>query len=561
MENRNLACAAIVAFVAGLPACNVDGPTSPTLSSLPGLSSTAETAQTARSFAPISPNGDTDAIACDIIGTKCAQNEVKVEGAKVSVFILDDYEGEGNHIFHLWPNGLNEGEPIGNRAFPAGKWVELPDEFQPGNYRFKVADEIDLDGDGLADDCLQCDKCFIEFTIEKAQCPTDAYIDFKFFEDVEPMTVGITAPCPEYESVGYVVNHNMDRVELNLPQGCNEQGACRFPIGQEDYTVTGKAVGFCTVDGAELECGSGRDTHTVKGCRPCTACVDAGLPTAVFSGFAPYGNAYQIVLTVASQKPLVKITVTQNGDTILDFNGSLSHSPFEWELKPVDCDGEIEVAVEMYDDSCGEPVLCGTVEAAYSPECPACANVTLETKECTYEKLDVNEYSVTCKAKAIGGTENWFGSPIGSGYFPSDVWFELDFDADCEEEGEVAWEVSDGDMLCKSEIVYWETPGCEEEECDLSGIDEGCYVGNIDTAQHLYDRFGVWMELVEHTGGQNESCTSALVDADLVIVKGGDGFNLYLGVKVGDQICTCEINPQGHLKDISHISYFRCEED
>jgi hypothetical protein len=102
-------------------------------------------------------------------------------------------------------------------------------------------------------------------------------------------------------------------------------------------------------------------------------------------------------------------------------------------------------------------------------------------------------------------------------------------------------------------------------QCDVTALNPGCYPGNIDNKQHLFNRFGICMQRTHRTGAQNRACTTSRWNAGVVIVKGGPGFRLYTNVRVGDRLCTyCPGGITGLSEaecfkpNISHISYFRC---
>lgn len=73
--------------------------------------------------------------------------------------IAVDYDGPGTVWIYLWDPDVNAGTKYG--AFPAN----APFEFQPGEvkpYRFRIAAEVDLNGDRRADNYCQDDRFFIE---------------------------------------------------------------------------------------------------------------------------------------------------------------------------------------------------------------------------------------------------------------------------------------------------------------------------------------------------------------------------------------------------------------
>jgi len=112
-------------------------------------------------------------------------------------------------------------------------------------------------------------------------------------------------------------------------------------------------------------------------------------------------------------------------------------------------------------------------------------------------------------------------------------------------------------VLCDFSDWLFESEDCPYV-CDYQGL-AGCYEGNVDTAQHLYDRFGVCMTRVEHMGNDTTNCTAASRSADLVVVKGGNQFRIYTDVTEDQWICS--FCPNGREPDISHISYFVCDEN
>jgi len=111
------------------------------------------------------------------------------------------------------------------------------------------------------------------------------------------------------------------------------------------------------------------------------------------------------------------------------------------------------------------------------------------------------------------------------------------------------------------ELRKWRKRNDYSELCyerDSGMFDEGCYEGNIDTAQHLYDRFGVCMTRIKRTDSTRRDWVLAAINADVVVVKGGNGYRLYNNVKKWEIIKTHCCNPK---PNISHISYFVCDEN
>jgi hypothetical protein len=74
-----------------------------------------------------------------------------------------------------------------------------------------------------------------------------------------------------------------------------------------------------------------------------------------------------------------------------------------------------------------------------------------------------------------------------------------------------------------------------------------------------YVGLGPW-EKFDSGGDEDNECTTADVSAKVVIVKAGSqqsatwSYRTYLNVTAGQQLCSYNSN-----KDISHISYFRCD--
>lgn len=126
-----------------------------------------------------------------------------------------------------------------------------------------------------------------------------------------------------------------------------------------------------------------------------------------------------------------------------------------------------------------------------------------------------------------------------------------------------------GEPECDNQV--WNERTCSWEgdcyECDSSMFNEGCYEGNVDTSQHLFDQFGICMSRVQHSGSHWSSCKLAEIDAAVVIVKGGNGFRLYTDVQRWDIICSycggltpSDVSEADTKRpNISHISYFDCD--
>jgi hypothetical protein len=90
-------------------------------------------------------------------------------------------------------------------------------------------------------------------------------------------------------------------------------------------------------------------------------------------------------------------------------------------------------------------------------------------------------------------------------------------------------------------------------------VEPGCYEGNVDTAQHLYDNHGVCMTRILHEGEKENACWLAAISTDLVVVKAGSSYKIFLDVFAGQLLCSCTY-PNRPQHDISHISYFMCDE-
>lgn len=228
--------------------------------------------------------------------------------------------------------------------------------------------------------------------------------------------------------------------------------------------------------------------------------------------------------------------------------------------------------------ACVQPAApkCEFGSAVYNPKdctyaCPPC--VMPEPPECQFGPPQIDGCGWKCPPCVLPPMPQCqFGPPIGD--MNSCTWSCPPCTVECQLPKVLDPEAcacvcpKPGKPDCPEQV--WDAETCswvgDCYECDMSSLNPGCYAGNISTKQHFFDRFGICMRRSQKTGSQNRSCTPAKRSADAVVVKGGPQFRLYINVTKGQRLCTyCPASPLAEAAckkpDISHISYFVCDEN
>lgn len=151
-----LACVALVAVL--FQACSggdESGPTSPTFTTTPSPVDNS----TPTPVSPVSPTTTGDSVrgreACGL-DLKANTFRAKMDASNnITAFIGADYTGPGDLIVYLWDPEVNQGKQYG--PFPINKEFVFHVS-EKREYDFRVAGEVDLDGDGKADNNCQDDR-------------------------------------------------------------------------------------------------------------------------------------------------------------------------------------------------------------------------------------------------------------------------------------------------------------------------------------------------------------------------------------------------------------------
>lgn len=125
--------------------------------------------------------------------------------------------------------------------------------------------------------------------------------------------------------------------------------------------------------------------------------------------------------------------------------------------------------------------------------------------------------------------------------------------------------------LCRNVACPTPSPTCENTSASYkSGANGGLFnLANSGDAAELawvntYVGLGPW-EKFDDEGEKDDDCTSADVSAKVVIVKAGSSqsiaysYRTYLNVTAGQQLCSYDPPGNDKAKDISHVTYFRCD--
>lgn len=125
--------------------------------------------------------------------------------------------------------------------------------------------------------------------------------------------------------------------------------------------------------------------------------------------------------------------------------------------------------------------------------------------------------------------------------------------------------------LCRNVACPTPTPTCANTAAFFKGGANGGIFNLASSSDanelawvNAHVGLGPW-EKFDSEGSKNDSCTGADVAAKVVLVKAGSQqsagyeYRAYINVSAGQQICS--YNPPGPSdgKDISHVSYFRCD--
>jgi hypothetical protein len=271
----------------------------------------------------------------------------------------------------------------------------------------------------------------------KKGCPDDAFVDVVVALPSLPNT---RRECPDWYPVTYTINSQSVNVIKSIPpEYVPGKG---LPIKAQPYSVTFSAVGKSNGE----VCARDSETVTVPNCEECTPCLNSDLTVTKQKGNMLY---------VGNPPPGTYYTVGGSPDKHYT---SGTYGPFAEE-----CESRITIRVNLYDEKCGEPVKCNHWDTSFAGECQECVDVSLQTRDCFAQSTGLNTYKVKCGVKATGGTSRTYdANPGPSGNLPDGVGFQVIFDARCENSGDVTYEIYDGDELCESETVPWETPECRD---------------------------------------------------------------------------------------------------
>lgn len=124
--------------------------------------------------------------------------------------------------------------------------------------------------------------------------------------------------------------------------------------------------------------------------------------------------------------------------------------------------------------------------------------------------------------------------------------------------------------LCRNVACPTPEPTCENTPAFFKGnhnfglfnLDNSSAASELAKVNSIVG-LGPW-EKFDDEGDKDDNCTGADVSAKVVIVKAGSSqsvtwsYRTYLNVTQGQQICSW--NGQGGNKDISHVTYFRCDQ-
>jgi hypothetical protein len=264
------------------------------------------------------------------------------------------------------------------------------------------------------------------------QCPANADVEVvvSLPDQVE------SRRCPDWYPVTIsFTQQGMTKVEKTLPSEYVQGNG--LPVEENGYSVIASIIGY----NGGLECGSDSETILVPGCT-CTPCENTELIVTkqkgnmLYVGDPPSGTYYTV------------------GGSLDKHYSSGTYGPFAEE-----CESQITIRVNLYDEKCGEPVKCAPYWDTHfeGGDCPTCVDVTLDAS------VNVDDNNVAhASATGSGATHYTFQRHnMGSSTNVSMPWSE-NFQLNCAQQYLATFKAYDGDEVCKTKTVT-ETAGecCE----------------------------------------------------------------------------------------------------